>query len=163
MRFAEDGDQMWQPVEKVLAWIEVCSCHKLHFNSYHDLYRVVYLGVAMATQASTCWPEADVIAQAWMKRRRISCEEGSPHLTCRCMRLCRQCMQRGWMRILRTRLGMQQKRMQRPLWQASAAAPRIGMRWTQRPSDHAPLNQVLTDTWLVLQALACGLLKEKVG
>ncbi len=24
MRFAEDGDLMWQPVDKVWAWIEVC-------------------------------------------------------------------------------------------------------------------------------------------
>ena len=25
LRFTEDGDQMWQPVDKVVSWIEVCA------------------------------------------------------------------------------------------------------------------------------------------
>ena len=33
MRFAEDGDQMWQPVDKVLAWIEVCTRHTMQLET----------------------------------------------------------------------------------------------------------------------------------
>ena len=29
LRFAEDGDQMWQPVDKIVSWIEVCAAFTL--------------------------------------------------------------------------------------------------------------------------------------
>ncbi len=138
LRFAEDGDQIWQPVEKVTAWIEVCCYGFLHTPSPHTPRALSHVAGFWTACMCCCSGE---LRQDYVSGQ-IQPSKSVRWPNCCNMFLCRQCKQRVWMRTLPTPSGMQRKHMQQPHWQASAAARVTGMPWILQPSAHAPLSQV---------------------